>query len=181
MPFEHREHVAAVDDQQLASRHSCRAGATLFAVDDTEFAEELAGMNEVEDDFLAGRRLRDDFDAALQYGDHRAPGRALGVDLLPRPITLDPGSRSERVDLARFELAEQRVALEQAPLLLMRWSGHRNPRKRYRYTNMIRPYGGAGSAWRFRRRRNNNLAHAEIWGECRLYTHCGHCRGERKL
>ena len=39
--------------------------AALFAVDDSDFAEELAGVNDVEDDFLAGRRQRDDFDAAL--------------------------------------------------------------------------------------------------------------------
>ena len=43
-------------------------------------------------------------------------------------------------DLQR-QLAEQKVALEQVPFLLMRRSGHRNLRKRYRYpfTNMIRP------------------------------------------
>jgi hypothetical protein len=69
MPFEHRAHVAAVDDQQLAIRHRCCTGGTLFAVDDSDFAEDLAGMNDVENDFLAGRRQR------------------------------DPGSRCERVDL----------------------------------------------------------------------------------
>jgi hypothetical protein len=75
MPFEHREHVA-VDDQQLAIRHRFRAGAALFAVDAGDFADDLAGMNDGED-FLAGRRQRDDFDAALLSANIVRPGEPL--------------------------------------------------------------------------------------------------------
>src|SRR5262249_15604585 len=92
------------------------------------------------------------------YHDHRVPGRALGEDLLPRPITLDPGSRCERVDLARFELAEQKVALQQVPFLLMRRSGHRNLRKRYRYPHQHDTPPTAGQEAHGRLRNSKNFA-----------------------
>jgi len=122
--FEKRHEIAMIEDQEVAVGRRGGVRGAVLPVDQRDFAEHLAGVEQGQHDVMAGGRRRADPDAAGEDRHHAAAGRPLGEDLAAGRIMFDPGMRQERVERVGRQLAEEGMALEDSALLARRRSQH---------------------------------------------------------
>src|SRR5215831_19320493 len=120
--LEDRHEVPAMQYQELAVGHRHRISRPLGAVEQRDLAKAVAGLHDVEDDFLSFGRNRAHFEPAAQHRHHAVSRRALGEDLVTQAIALDPRVMEQGVDLVAAQLPEQEVTLEYLPFFPMGWS-----------------------------------------------------------
>src|SRR5579871_479222 len=111
VPFKTRHQVAPVQHQEFAVGHRHRVTAARPAVKNRDLANQLASVDDIENDLLAAERDRADPHTSGQNQHHAGAGRTLGKDFFVLGIALDPRVAQQGVDFSGAQLSQDGVAL----------------------------------------------------------------------
>src|SRR6202007_2047425 len=117
--LEYGQKIPAVQHQEFAICQRGRVRASRLAIEHGDLAENLAGIENPENDLLAAVRKRTDFDAAAEDRHQALARRSFGEDLAPGSIALDPGIADQGIYLIGVQFAKQEMTLEDLPLFVV--------------------------------------------------------------
>src|SRR6516225_3729499 len=120
--LEHGQKSPPVQYQEFAICQRGGAGASFVAIEQRNFTEDLARVEDRKNDFPAAIGKRTDLNTPPQDCHQALAGRAFCEDLAAGSIALDVRIVDQRIDFTGTQFPEQEMVLEYLPLLVMAWA-----------------------------------------------------------